>query len=495
MGKGKKSFIDRKNAVTFHLVHRSQHDPLVTDETAPQHVLVEATTRKSQKQETEPLNLEKQIEEQKKYGINFDDDYNYLQHLKKPEQETVWEYVENPNHVRKRLEQGEITTAPKLKLPSSVFASEFEEDVGMLNKAAPHPGPRPDWDPDVVAALDDDFNFDDAENQLEDDFVLKAMEEGDENDVLTDNESERSFDTDDMSDIDEDDVEEFMDRLAPLMRERNFGDEETKSRFTEYSISSSIIPRNEQLQLLDERFEKFYATYDDPELGDLAMEDIEGTWHQKHPYIMGCYKEFKKSKKLEKYDKNWDKERIKKYENIVDGEVDPNDELVEFEVPDTQDKKWDCESILSTYSTIYNHPKLIDEPRNSRRSRNSSMSNNQEKIEIDPKTGLPTNVLRGGENQLTIKTLAKLDGSNNPILSGPKSLCAKSVLSTLSVLSIRPKDETNEEKKERKRLLKEYRQERRIEKKANADAFKEEKKRQTHVKLNQRQNQQGNTII
>lgn len=26
------------------------------------------------------------------------------------------------------------------------------------------------------------------------------------------------------------------------------------------------------------------------------------------------------------------------------------------------ERKWDCESILSTYSNIYNHPKLISEP-------------------------------------------------------------------------------------------------------------------------------------
>lgn len=39
--KHKKKFIDKKNAVTFHLVHRSQKDPLITDESAPQHVLVE----------------------------------------------------------------------------------------------------------------------------------------------------------------------------------------------------------------------------------------------------------------------------------------------------------------------------------------------------------------------------------------------------------------------------------------------------------------------
>lgn len=42
--KNKRQFIDKKNAVTFHLVHRSQQDPLIADETAPQHVLLEATT-------------------------------------------------------------------------------------------------------------------------------------------------------------------------------------------------------------------------------------------------------------------------------------------------------------------------------------------------------------------------------------------------------------------------------------------------------------------
>lgn len=79
-------------------------------------------------------------------------------------------------------------------MPSSVFQSEVEEEVGLLNRAAPHSGtffwfligvsdlnfkffflgPRPDLDPDIVAALDDDFNFDDPDNELEDDFVAAA---------------------------------------------------------------------------------------------------------------------------------------------------------------------------------------------------------------------------------------------------------------------------------------------------------------------------------
>lgn len=39
-------------------------------------------------------------------------------------------------------------------------------------------------------------------------------------------------------------------------REFLFTDEETKSRFTEYSLTSSVMRRNEQLTLLDDRFEK-----------------------------------------------------------------------------------------------------------------------------------------------------------------------------------------------------------------------------------------------
>ena len=36
----KRPFIEKKKAVSFHLVHRSQRDPLAADETAPQRVLL-----------------------------------------------------------------------------------------------------------------------------------------------------------------------------------------------------------------------------------------------------------------------------------------------------------------------------------------------------------------------------------------------------------------------------------------------------------------------
>lgn len=48
----------------------------MADETAPQRVLVPVAGKESKAEK------EKRIEEQHKYGIYFDDDYNYLQHLK-----------------------------------------------------------------------------------------------------------------------------------------------------------------------------------------------------------------------------------------------------------------------------------------------------------------------------------------------------------------------------------------------------------------------------
>ena len=39
-----------------------------------------------------------------------------------------------------------------------------------------------------------------------------------------------------------------------------FAEEETKTRFTNYSMSSSIIRRNKELSLLDDKFERYLYT-------------------------------------------------------------------------------------------------------------------------------------------------------------------------------------------------------------------------------------------
>ncbi|KAK2581269.1 hypothetical protein KPH14_008059 [Odynerus spinipes] len=482
MPKGKsKKFIDKKNSVTFHLVHRSQKDPLIADETAPQRVLVPADETQAAKIEKKPVDKKKRVEEQQKYGIYFDDDYDYLQHLKDVNTLDIeWEQVETIN-----VNKAEKTADHKLNLPSSVFASNVEEKVGLLNKAAPVSGLRLDVDPDVAAALDDDFDFDDPENQLEDNFIELANA-GNEED-LDDEEYDSEYDEEESTDASSNGhmkvSDEERDEVSSLNGPQyTFKDEETKSRFTEYSMSSSVMRRNKQLTLLDDKFEQMFAAYDENEIGALDCDEIEGHVAPDSSIVLQCASEFEK---LQKEDTENVAELMKERMKIMEQEDSSSDEddLEKLIVDARERDKWDCESILSTYSNIYNHPKLISEKKA------------PSKIKVNPKTGIPKDVLDGQTGKLTSKALAQFDLQNEATKTKGTQSIAETMKSTLSILSVRPKDESPEERKERKKALKEYRKERRIERKANAEAFKEEKKRQEKILLNNKQNIQGNRIL
>merc|ERR1712071_269728 len=102
MGK-KRKFIDKKNSITFALVSRSQHDPLIADPDASRHVLApipEDGVVSSKK------NKKTRMEKQHKHGIFYDDvDYDYMQHLKTSEREDiVWEPVVKPGQVMRPTE-------------------------------------------------------------------------------------------------------------------------------------------------------------------------------------------------------------------------------------------------------------------------------------------------------------------------------------------------------------------------------------------------------
>lgn len=46
---------------------------------------------------------------------------------------------------------------------------------------------------------------------------------------------------------------------------------------------------------------------------------------------------------------------------IYDSNSDEEESTYKIPVLNPDEKKWDCESIISTYSNIYNHPALIKE--------------------------------------------------------------------------------------------------------------------------------------
>ncbi|NXT00663.1 LTV1 protein, partial [Jacana jacana] len=466
----KKPFIDKKKAVTFHLVHRSQRDPLAADDTAPQRVLLptqEISFYNSQGHE------EQRREEQRKYGVFFDDDYDYLQHLKEASgpSELVPSVrgqhsrivVTSEGHIEDEIQR---VSAPSIKLPSSVFATEFEEDVGLLNKAAPVSGPLLDFDPDIVAALDDDFDFDNPENILEDDFVLQANEprEG----------GSDAEDEDEWEDVEEDSDEQDScsnDSEGPLSddevhgraKEFLFMQEETRSRFTEYSMTSSVIRRNEQLTLLDDRFEKFFEQFDEDEIGALDNVELEGYINTDNARLQEVLNDYykEKAKNCVKLDTL---EPCEELDSPMHEESEEEKEEIVTVVIEESKEKWDCESILSTYSNLYNHPTLIKEP------------SKPKPIKISQKTGIPLHVLP--QKGLTAKQMERMQMVNGSDL--PRASTQP-----------RSKEESKEDRKARKQAVKEERKERRMEKKANKLAFKLEKTRQEKELLNLKQNIQG----
>ncbi|XP_055483706.1 protein LTV1 homolog [Psammomys obesus] len=461
----KKPFIDKKNALSFHLVHRSQRDPLAADETAPQRVLLPA----------QKVNNEERRAEQRKYGVFFDDDYDYLQHLKEPSGPA--ELIPSTafstyNHD----EQDETSGFPStgIKLPSSVFASEFEEDVGLLNKAAPISGPRLDFDPDIVAALDDDFDFDDPENLLEDDFILQANKP-----MGGERMESESEDGNEWEDVDnEEGSDDGCSSAGPLsdggevsvpgspqetIKKHLFWEEETKSRFTEYSMTSSVMRRNEQLTLHDERFEKFYEQYDDVEIGALDNAELEGSIQVDSSRLQEVLNDYYKEKAENCV-------KLSTLEPFEDQEL-PMNEPDESEKEETTTvvlqgakEKWDCESVCSTYSNLYNHPQLIKyEPK-------------PKQIHLSSKTGIPLSVLpKKGLTAKQVERMQMINGSDLPKVSTQP----------------RSKNESKEDRRARKQAIKEERKERRVEKKANKLAFKLEKRRQEKELLNLKKNIEG----
>jgi protein LTV1 len=128
-------------------------------------------------------------------------------------------------------------------------------------------------------------------------------------------------------------------------------------------------------------------------------------------------------------------------------------ELVKFKKKKEKQDRLDCESIISTYSNIYNRPAVISD----KEERNKKQAEGG--IQLSTKTGLPLGVLP--EKAKSKNQMDKIEHKITRII--PE-------------MPTRKECETKEEKKARKQAIKEHRRERRVEKKINKLAFKEEKK-------------------
>lgn len=101
-----------------------------------------------------------------------------------------------------------------------------------------------------------------------------------------------------------------------------------------------------------------YEDYEDNEIGALDCEEIEGYVPDTSHILLKYASEFQKSEKGEHLEMD---AVVAKIKERFEDESEPEEQMVDMVLPEKN--KWDCESILSTYSNLYNHPKLIAEPK------------------------------------------------------------------------------------------------------------------------------------
>ncbi|KAI9105935.1 hypothetical protein DFS34DRAFT_36912 [Phlyctochytrium arcticum] len=440
-------------------------------------------------------------EEASMHGIFFDDQdkYDYLKHLKIVGEDPSGVVMEAKNTRKEKPtaikfvdEEEEKDSRRKVtfQIPAAALPSAQEDRVGMLNRSDPSflevaPDVR-----EVLYALDDEAYVDEAADddffaaldgdELPDDYVEEVKgpsqtTKGSEGQAGEEEwyhayrkykKGEHEEDSADGTDDSDDEDRKF----------RRSDGWERRTAETSFSVmSSSTMFRNDKLTLLDDQFDRVIDEYSDEEIGELDGEDpnvrgdnlvsrtrLEGIFddfldetevigHKKRlvPRVIG--KEVMDSVRDDLRENA--KEALKMYEEGREYKLKKGEKVVEMLEPEEKVyDTWDVETVLTTYSNIYNRPKLIGEIGKGR------------KIRLQGRMGLPV---------LEDEAVSEKENEDGDEEGDEEEPVNKGVA--------RSKQETKEEKRQRKQEIKEERRNRRGEKKATKTAFKEEGKRQLKV--------------
>jgi protein LTV1 len=98
-----------------------------------------------------------------------------------------------------------------------------------------------------------------------------------------------------------------------------------------------------------------FEGYDDTEIGALDCDEIEGDINPDSDLLLKYADEFEKDRKKEELIN----ERIT---NLALQNSDEEEDHLSTDSEDERRERWDCESILSTYSNTKNRPRIIKEP-------------------------------------------------------------------------------------------------------------------------------------
>ncbi|KAI1305157.1 hypothetical protein EDD11_005018 [Mortierella claussenii] len=422
-----------------------------------------------------------------------------------------------------------------LNLPSEVLPSREELDFADVYQSAVPVGLQPDMPFDIretLEALEDEAFVD---GELDESFFDQLDDENGDFDFGDEDVEEYSEDEDDSGEgagweadfkkfkkaqkyvsDDEGSFEGSDDEYSQSSRTSRRPDGASASTF---SMSSSAMFRNENLTLLDERFDKIEREYEEDSMDeDEEGQDLKGEELRKDfdsilddfldkfeivgskmvPRLEGATGENKLTTIRNALLVD-DAEEERSMATTVGGTRRPvkknlDDDMATELQTDFRSRaerlrdNWDVQTILSTYSNLDNHPGMIKEQ--SRR-----------RIHIDPKTGMPVVTEKLSKKALQRRkeieeaevaaaaTAAKDDRSGDEMNSDDEDFEEEDEEEAENLGTKRNKAETKEEKKARKEAIKAEKRNRRETKKATKAAFASEKTRQEKVMKNLKKGQ------
>lgn len=517
MPKKKRQFIDKKKSVRFAVVHRDQRDPLAAGDESSSYVLQPVRSKAKMKTQAKILTelpqdclqfeglegedeageffdareaKEQELAKQEAAAARVPWGYDYSQHMKEIGQgtfvpsETFYDAKTDDMRSRPAVAPKSKDLGPKvmvggIALPASVFASESEERVGALGRAK-------DVDMSAFGAVRPEQAGRDFVECLEGDF-----EEGEYEEILDD-----FFATANASGSEDEDEKAGSGMGLPSGILRNGGSEEGgEEYFGEEGEGEEELNEERKMTLLDEHFERLMeAEYEDEEFGEVDSED-EGLVQEngydldngRGAMIMDDFEAKKRAMRLKPNDlSDVDKDAAKVLiargvqRQAEEDEGKDDDEEIRTMFKKKIRDKWDCESILSTYSNLENHPNLIKAPK---RKPHRQIKLNRYGLPEDTVNQLlkeRRDAFRGGaagEEGPALEDLSEGSEYEEEEQPEPVNLGAK-----------RPKKESAAVRKARKAAVKEQRRLNRMRKKSLKRGFKEAEATKNKTDLSNRKN-------
>ncbi|OLY79426.1 Protein LTV1-like protein [Smittium mucronatum] len=402
----RKRFIDKKNSKTYKVVYRSRQDPLAFEDGEEQHILAQVipsnSKNKKPKGNSRPVDqdaIEKE-EPAALFGIYTDDiEYDYTKHLKEiglegdGEQSVFLEAtsIKKPKSGGDDLfgmEAISEQTSSKKKNVTFNLPDELTFDISNkmdLNKDAYPVGLQPNMDPKIREVLDVLENVEEYVTDSDNDSFFDKLNDSDL-DISDDEEEEEEYDSQDLDN--DQDLFKHIQRMKIQNKYDSSEDEfsgseedegESKYSFrsrisaapkSNFSMTSSVMYRNDNLSLLDDQFDNLEKEYEDSEDSDSehgktftsTRPDFENLIDKflgtmTNPQVKGpaILDEMRKELAVPPTVPKAGSKKSPAFERVIVRESSTR-------------PLWDAESVFSSMSNLENHPVLIkhkqDGPRN-----------------------------------------------------------------------------------------------------------------------------------